>query len=248
MEHTRKLPTVALTVHPALKDVPEWSEDDPQFESLCRSIHKRGILQPLIVDSKSRIVDGRHRWRGGKRLKLEEVPVHVVSDDEALAIIIDTLAQRRHYTKGALAYMLVPIVSDKKKSVSAIAEETGISQRVIEQAIEVLKIFTEAEDYKEEVEAKILSGEVGLGAVIAGWAGRQATKGQSKKQVTQLELWDRSLTDFQKRFASWGKFDIGAKNAVYARLQTVVEAMPEELLLKLTTRISSEIKQRKAMK
>jgi hypothetical protein len=248
MDSSLTKPTASLTVHPSLHGMPEWSDDDPQFEALCRNIHRRGIIYPILIDSKGKIGDGRHRYRAAKKLKLESVPVKVVSDDEMTAIIIDTLTQRRHYTKSALAYMLLPILTaDRKKSLAVISEETGISERLIGYAIELRDIFADGKDgeeYKTEIEPKILSGEASLGAVVAGWAGRQATKGQSKKQTSVLQLWDRSLVDFRKRFTTWEKLDVASRNSVVAKVQTVFEAMPTDLLSKVTGKISSELKRR----
>lgn len=242
-------PTVALTIHPALKDLPEWADDDPQFEVFCRDIHERGFDYPLKVTAKNQVVDGRHRLRAAKRLKLETVPVDVVQDKDVPRLVLHYINQRRHYSKGALAYMAVPLLHGTTQSQELFASGFGISRALLQQAIEVRQIFSDngkpGEEYRTDVEPRILSGEVGLGAVIAGWAGRQATKGLAKKQTTQLQLWDRSLSTFQKRFASWDKFDVGAKNTVVAKFQTVFEEMPHELLLKLSQKISHEVKHRK---
>jgi hypothetical protein len=60
-----------------------------------------------------------------------------------------------------------------------------------------------------------------------------------------VELWGRSFSELQKRFAGWSKFDEAAKHTIYAKLQGVVEEMPLELMHKLTTKIAAEIKARK---
>jgi ParB-like chromosome segregation protein Spo0J len=236
------IPTAVLSIHPAIKDMPEWADDDPQFEALCRDVYKRGFDYPLKAVG-NKVADGRHRLRCARKLKLESVPVEAITEDQVLCIVLQTLVQRRHYTKGALAYMLVPVF-DGKRSQEAMAADAGFSRQLIQQALDIHTIFGEDADYKTEVEPRILSGEVGLGAAVAGYAGRTATKGKNKKQTAQLELWDRSLTDFQKRFTAWDKFDIGAKNTLLAKFQTVVEATPTDLVQKLAAKYNSELKRR----
>ncbi|ODU25026.1 MAG: hypothetical protein ABS95_01215 [Verrucomicrobia bacterium SCN 57-15] len=247
MTTTEYKPTVSLTIHPALHGMPRWQEDDPQFEALARNIHARGFIYPIKITENDLIVDGRHRWWVALRLKFDEVPCQVVPEKETTALIIDTILQRRHYTKGALAYMLVPLCGTKK-SQEALAQEGGVSRALIQQATEVRAIFEQSEEgaeYRDFIEPKILAGEIGLGAVIAGWAGRQATKGQSKKIADQVKLWDRTLGDLTNRFKAWDKFGEAEKLQVVSKLGATVESMPTDLLGKLTLKITAEVKRRK---
>jgi hypothetical protein len=246
---TKLVPTISLSIHSALKDLPEWADDDPQFEALCRDIHERGIDYPLKAVG-NKVADGRHRLRAARKVKLENVPVDQVAEADVPSLVVRSLTQRRHYTKSALAFMLLRILQDgRNKTIALISEETSISTRLLEYAIEVRDIFHENGDlgaeYRVLMEPKILAGEVSLGQVSAGWGGFRSTKRVPKKKTNQLQLWDRSLSDFQKRFASWDKFDVGAKNTVVAKFQTVFEEMPHELLLKLSQKISHEVKHRK---
>jgi hypothetical protein len=245
---TQLVPTVSLTIHPALKDLPEWADDDPQFEVFCRDIHERGFDYPLKATAKHQVVDGRHRLRAAKRLKLETVPVDIVQDKDVPRLVLHYINQRRHYSKGALAYMAVPLLQGTAQSQELFAAAFGISRALLQQALEVRQIFADngkpGEEYRTDVEPRILSGEVGSARSLP--VGRDARQQKRpKKQPPNFELWGRSLTDFQKRFSFWDKFDVGAKNTVLAKFQTVVESMPHELLLKLSQKISHEVKHRK---
>jgi hypothetical protein len=139
--------------------------------------------------------------------------------------------------------MLVPVF-DGKRSQEAMAADAGFSRQLIQQALDIHKIFGEDADYKTEVEPRILSGEVGLGAAVAGYAGRTATKGKNKKQTAQLEFVGPLVDRFSKAIHRLDKFDIGSKNTLLAKFQTVVEATPTDLVQKLAAKYNSELKRR----
>ena len=76
-------PTDSLSLHPLLKPVPELDSDSEEFTTLREDIRARGIDQPIIVDGQNRIVDGRHRWRAAKAIRIPQVPV-IIRDDAEL--------------------------------------------------------------------------------------------------------------------------------------------------------------------
>lgn len=102
-----------LKLHPLLKKQPgEWEDDDPRFIALVEDIRQRGIDQPIIVTKDMLVADGRHRLRGAKRLQIETIPCKICADDEVPAVILHSLLQRRHYTKGQLAYLLARTIDE----------------------------------------------------------------------------------------------------------------------------------------
>jgi hypothetical protein len=100
-----------LTVHPALRAVPQWSDDDPRFLALCDSVATYGVHEPIKVTDQGRIMDGRHRWRAAKRMQ-KPVPTIVLPEDMADELAVDTLLHRKHYTPGQRAYILAPRFKD----------------------------------------------------------------------------------------------------------------------------------------
>jgi len=251
----RDVAPVALTVHPILRDHPQWDDEDPQFDAFCRDIHEYGIDQPIIVDSKDRIVDGRQRWRASKRLKLETVPIQTVSDQDIGRLVIHYILARRHYAKGALAYMSLPLIHDNystgSRSLELVIQEFGFSPTLYRQAEKVREIFGSGELgelYRKECEPKILSGDNSLGDAIAGWAGMVSTKGKKKEVRQAIDLWKRSFTELQRRFSAWDNFDPETKNTISAGLVPLVETMPLELMQKLSSKIAAELKNRKEAK
>jgi hypothetical protein len=113
--HTHSLTKVeeidpmALTVHALAKRLPRWTPEDQRFIALVEDIRDRGIQAPLRVDAENRILDGVEVWKAAKQLQLRSVPIVRTSDDPATVIVMG-LALRKHYTKGALAYVVFPLL------------------------------------------------------------------------------------------------------------------------------------------
>ncbi len=100
--------TLELTPHPLLARIPELPYDCPERRALVESIRSEGLLQPLLVKGRE-IVDGRHRHDACQTLGLETIPCIEVEGDIA-DIIVDSLTQRRHYTKSAIALAAMPLM------------------------------------------------------------------------------------------------------------------------------------------
>ena len=48
---------------------------NPRFEELKLGINQRGVLNPIVLDGKSRVVYGHYRFLAAKALGLKTVPV-----------------------------------------------------------------------------------------------------------------------------------------------------------------------------
>ncbi len=239
-----------LKLHPALKVLPELPNDHPDFIAIVDDIRDRGIDYPVIILN-DQIVDGRHRWRAATRLQLKELPTRDCKENEVAGIIVNSLLQRRHFTKGALAYMAFPLMEDawkeaqarqqaalkagsslsvlRGKTVEDMAENLGFSRTLFFQARDVHQAFEKKPKLREEFEADILTGDIGLGAVKAGIAGQESTKGKPKVKEDQLELFTGAFDTLHKRFRYWNKFDDGEKDEVRKSLRKAVADMPADL-------------------
>jgi hypothetical protein len=249
----REIAPVALTVHPVLDNHPQWDDESPEFAAFCRDIAEFGIDHPILTDSKNRIVDGRQRWRAAKRLKLETVRVQTVPENNLPRLVVHFILARRHYSKGALTYMSLPLIEESylnnsKSFEQVVVQEFGFTLSTVKQARQVREIFREGdlgEEYRQLVEPDLLAGDISLGHILAGWGGFKSTRKVKKRQTSPLDLWNRSFNDLQKRFTTWDKFDSETKATVAARLTPLVESMPAELLAKFRDRIAAELKHRK---
>lgn len=248
-----------LTLHPVARELPELADEDADFIALVDDVRDRGVIHPLAITSKKQILDGRHRWRAAKRLKLPAVPVIVHDDADAVSIILESLLLRRHYSKSALAFTAYPMLKAAYElalenreahsvrdpfTTASQAEKFGISKRFYEYAAKVHDIFAKDHAYRDLLLPEILSGEVGLGAVIAGYAGREATHGKPKPKEDKLKLFRRAWTDFKNRQAAWDNFNADQRTEALAAIDETLQGMPEGLLMTLERRLKTEIKQR----
>jgi hypothetical protein len=166
-----------LTIHPAAKKLPSMAKDDERFIWLIDSIRERGINQPLQADSEHRVLDGRERLKAAKQLQLKAVPV-IIRDGDSATLILDAILHRKHYTKGALAYLAFPLfasaLEESKKrrlenlknaenapfsrsspsglSAEDIAEKCGVGRSLFFQAGQLHKLFRESDKAIEEWE------------------------------------------------------------------------------------------------
>jgi len=106
-------PIQDLVPHPKIAHLAgRWQPDSPEMLALRRSIIEHGILQPLIVTPTGYILDGVTRWMAAKAIQMEAVPVEERPEEEALEIILTSELQRRHQTKGQLAFRLAPLIAE----------------------------------------------------------------------------------------------------------------------------------------
>lgn len=147
-----------LVIHPALKSQPRLSDDE--LLGWRKGMKRRGesATPAIYVTADNQIVDGRHRFWCAKKLGWKTIPVVVVKDDEIYSLIFETIANRRHYSKGQLAYIIAPMIDDifseaRKRMLAGtlatastetpetIASGLHISYRVLLQARELHQLF-----------------------------------------------------------------------------------------------------------
>lgn len=232
------LSTDILHLHPALSAMPPAAED--LAAALLAEADEHGITSPLIVDEKNRVIDldSADRLRAALQLNIETVPVARRQASEAIHVILTSLALRRHYTKSAIAYLAFPlfdaaleesrqrrhanllqgkspngIKSHSGKTAEDLASNLGFDRKYFYQAREVHARFAKSAEHRALFEPQILSGEISLGYVINGIAGIDATRGKSRHDRSQLDLFRDGIKILRDRFARWEKLD--AKSRVY---------------------------------
>ena len=248
-----------LHEHELLKRLPPLTAEDPSVLAIAQGILDLGrIHEPLKITESGELVDGRRRRMAALRLKLETVPCLYVPDTEVPLLIVTQLTARSHFTKSQIAYLAYPLLADaheeaKRRNLERLsygglkgvvadslgygptnatfASQLGISKDLFEQAARVHKIFEENPLYKEQMDPRIRDEDdpVGLGAVIAGWKGQQATKG-SKRPDTNV--WSRLRDGFAslKKWApAWSKLEAPDQMKMATVIRDTVDKMPEEL-------------------
>ncbi|MHC1762902.1 MAG: ParB N-terminal domain-containing protein [Verrucomicrobiia bacterium] len=168
MNQIRLIDPKKITDHELLHHLPVLAPDDPSIQKVAQSISDLGrITDPLKITERGELVDGRRRRAAALRLKLKEVPVVYVPDNEVPALIVAQLEARAHYTKGQRAYLLLPFIQqafeyarerrlaalrqgntsgnelfrDGAKRVEDWATSIGVTPRLLQQAQELRKFF-----------------------------------------------------------------------------------------------------------
>lgn len=263
MTHTSPLPVFlavsALADHPLLAHIPMWTREEPEFQALLDSIRERGLDYPVLIDAEHRIVDGRNR-RNALALLGRPVECRVIDAGEAASVVIASLVNRRHLSKGALAYLSAPLFEqvlaestarrlanlkqstlgsetalsavsgNAAKNAGDIADTVGVGQRLFEQALDLHRRFAKNPAQRAEFEPKILSGELGLGGCIQAIAGQESTRGKEKKETGLDRLFTRAFKDLNVRFGKWGKLADEQRAEVTVALVKTTDKWPDEVV------------------
>ena len=267
MKQPTTLPVELIAYHPMLESLPGlWADSSPEMAGLVEDVEAHGIHEPLIVvqgfsEETIFLIDGRHRLRAAQMAGLESVPVVFREEADAADIILSTLVHRRHYLKGALAYLSYPIVSEKLKgrggngsnqhrikeqlpiqsalpTLDSVAATLGLSSDTLLQARGVHDMFRRSPSLRAEYEPRILAGEIGLGACLAGLRSKESTEGGSRKPATYLAfdshgnlhgLLPKSLVTISNGFETWGDLDPEARALFRQQFIALLDKAPQEL-------------------
>jgi len=200
-----------------------------ELEGVAESIRQRGIKVPLKIIANPAggywIADGRHRWTIALAEGMDTVPCELIEEDDVVGTIMDGV-QHRHLSKGGRAYLAVlmhpEVAKDSRErqkagtpsafSAEGIAKESGVSPRLIEDAIAIYRQFEKRGDIREIYEDGIWVGQ-GLAKIRAGIEGylktgiepdeEPETDEQARKRITQERLetamsnWTRITTSLK---------------------------------------------------
>jgi hypothetical protein len=265
-----------LRPHP-MNSMPRWNQDSDAWLAFVEDIRQHGIRVPLQVTARNEVVDGETRRLASVALGLAQVPCVIVSDEEVTECFMRELLHRRNLTKGQRAYLALPHLDElvevsrrrRAKNVqkpqhfsivdqSTIEAETseliarrfGFSRDLFFQAKRLHEAFAAEPDLRDEFEPKILDLDdpIGLGACLAGIAGRRSTKDQEKRHRAdeQLELFSEAWTVLGKRFDYWTKLGDDDRRRVVPVLRQTVAAMPYDLRVELRKALTAADKEESA--
>jgi hypothetical protein len=191
-----------------------------------------------------RLVDGRHRLAAARAAGLAKVPCIVRAENEAVGIILHSLVDRRHLSKSAQAYLCYPVlaanhsthggarrstsIESTLKSAEALGAKLGFSRDLFFQARAVHERFASRPDLRERFEPSIMEG-AGLGAVLAGMAGQEATLKKPKRVTAPEQLLFDSFRDISIRFERWDHIPPPKRREVAARFCDMATALPYEV-------------------
>lgn len=130
--------------------------NESKIEQIADSIENVGVIEPIIVvkdGEKYKILSGRHRFRACKKLGKDDIPCYIknvqADDDIARYIIIATNTDRNNeykpsvYAKAYAEQLSLMKKLGKKSTVSAIAEQNGLSRKQIYRYIRLTNLIPE---------------------------------------------------------------------------------------------------------
>ena len=161
---------ISITKLHEFKDHPYKVLDNEEMNNLIESVHKQGIISPLIVrplektTDEYEIISGHRRFRAAQKAGLSEVPafIRAVSRDEAAIMLVDGNLHREHIlpSEKAFAYKLKYEalrhqgtscqLGTKLRTDELIAEKSSDSARQVQRYIRLTNLTPEILDLVDE--------------------------------------------------------------------------------------------------
>ena len=211
----------------------------------------------VAVDGRHRLEwakDGAEEKSTGVRVQDPKIPLLEISRKDAEAIIEASVIGRRHWTKGQRAWLGVmqhpevcevgegrPKNSDSvgvSQTATSLSSRLGVSADVVSQAVQLYRLFfapgaksgspeaIEAAALKAKYEHLIWGG-AGLGGVLAGIAGGEATT-QKPKAPTGFHHLDGPLGSLTRLSKVWLQWDADERQKAQALIVARVKGNAEQ--------------------
>ena len=125
------------------------------LEELARSIKASGIIQPLVVrpiGGRYQLIAGERRWRAAQRAGLTRVSAIIrhVSDALALEMTLVENIQREDLNAMETARAFDRLMDEFQMTQEAVAERTGKDRTTVANAVRLLKLEPNIQEWIEE--------------------------------------------------------------------------------------------------
>jgi ParB family transcriptional regulator, chromosome partitioning protein len=125
------------------------------LDELARSIKASGIIQPLVVrpvGTRFQLIAGERRWRAAQRAGLNKVStiVRQVPDELALEMTLVENIQREDLNAMEAARAFERLMDEFHLTQEAVAERTGKDRATVANAIRLLKLEKQIQEWIEE--------------------------------------------------------------------------------------------------
>jgi ParB family chromosome partitioning protein len=125
------------------------------LDELARSIRASGIIQPLVVrpiGNRFQLIAGERRWRASQRAGLNKVSaiVRQVPDELALEMTLVENIQREDLNAIEQARAFERLMHEFQLTQESVAERTGKDRTTVANAIRLLKLEENIQDWIEE--------------------------------------------------------------------------------------------------
>ena len=134
---------------------PRTKFNEQALDELSRSIRTSGIIQPLVVrpiGSRFQLIAGERRWRAAQRAGLHKVSAMVkqVPDELALEMTLVENIQREDLNPIEAARAFERLMDEFHLTQDAVAERTGKDRATVANAIRLLKLDKQIQEWIEE--------------------------------------------------------------------------------------------------
>lgn len=173
--------------HPIADLFPMLAEDE--LKDLANDIAERGLLQPIVLDSDGRILDGRNRVAACELAGVDpQFTTYDGDDPDGYALSVNIA--RRHLTKGqqAMVAARAMILSETKSESRSVAKSIGTSSARISQASVVLEFAPDLVD-------AVIAGAHGLDAAYQTARDRKTAADSDENRLARLRAEDPELAD-----------------------------------------------------
>jgi ParB family chromosome partitioning protein len=160
IEHNSGVRTLPLDKISPNPDQPREHFDPDALAELAESIRQQGVIQPILVESRSdgsyMIVAGERRWRASKIAELNEVPVIIrdFTPEQKLEIALVENVQREDLTPMEEARAYRHIMDALNLSQQDVADKVGKKRSTVANSLRLLKL---PKNMRNAVEAGQLS-------------------------------------------------------------------------------------------
>ncbi len=265
-------PASKFTIHPALASVPTLPdliagiegkrrvarEHCERLEALrenwggiLASIKGAGVIEPVkVIEGTLEVVDGRHRILAAQAAKVA-VPYVEVPEVTAEAIIVESVAGRRHWTKSMLAYLAAtnhptppegrPAKNSAKSaeflSAADLGARYGVSARMVEAARELVGKFSKSKRLREKWEPQIWLG-LSLGGIKAGMEGDRSTGGRERRP-SSFDSAQRAVRSLGSRLGAFGDWTEEHRDLFVAEFGEMARELPPEAVTAIRAAIDA---------
>ncbi|OAI58094.1 hypothetical protein AYO49_05825 [Verrucomicrobiaceae bacterium SCGC AG-212-N21] len=239
-----------------LQDKKELHEEVAlSWNGFVADIIERGIKEPLVCVKGDKgellIVDGRHRFAGGKEAEVAKFP-YVLTDEDPSTYILGAVCQRYHWSKSQRAYFALHLhptliegakrgpKSDGEISESVgkfasredLARSIGVSADTIDLAARVHAMFRADKKARGKYEPLIFGG-MSLKGVLAGDGAEKSSHGGGEvRSEPWFRIEDRSKREAKALVDDWDKAKAMGNEAL-AKVKAAVSAhfasLPDEI-------------------
>jgi ParB family chromosome partitioning protein len=134
---------------------PRTKFHEQALDELARSIKTSGIIQPLVVrpiGSRFQLIAGERRWRAAQRAGLSKVSAIVkqVPDELALEMTLVENIQREDLNPMEAARAFDRLMEEFHLTQDAVAERTGKDRATVANAVRLLKLDKQIQEWIEE--------------------------------------------------------------------------------------------------